>query len=227
MVEPPRGRDAAPNSTGDRAVLAELEKYREEDWFLSEPPSGLITITLDLDDQVCAIEESWNPQVKADERAWLTAYGAVASVLRFSAHSPTRRARETIRGVALGQEWSTLHWHLADEVERNDVVFKVEILGSMYGTTASAYLTVEAPEGLDVETVGEPIALLREYLIDHPLSEVATASHAAYSALAELAADPVFYEGGPDERTATQVATPLTVLKDLRRRGIVRAREVR
>ncbi len=206
----------------DQHVLSELARFRSEDLLLHGDggKSGALAITLDLDAEAHAIEEVWANAVPDKEMTWLAAYAAVTSVLQFAAHVPCWEQRETIRRLAAGNAWEVSEWDRSDDIDWADVRFEIEILGTAHGNAASAYLLTNVPDGLNVGEVGEPIALLREYLVRHPDPRVAIACSAAYEALAETT-DPLIGHIEDSARTDAQIVVPRSILRVLKREGLV------
>lgn len=206
----------------DQRVLSELARFRSEDLLLhgDEGKSGELTITLDLDSEAYAIEEVWADAVPGKEITWLAAYAAIASVLQFAAHVPCWEQRDTIRRLAAGNACEVSEWHRADSIDCVDVRFEIEILGTAHGNAASAYLLTKVPDGFNAGDLGEPIALLREYLIRHDDPRVATACSAAYDALAETT-DPLIGHIEDSARTDAQIVVPSSILRELKRYGLI------
>lgn len=206
----------------DRHVLNELARFRNEDLVLhgEEGKSGALTITLDFDSETYAIEELWATAVPDKEITWLAAYAAIVSVMQFAAHVPCWEQGDAIRRLAAGDAWEVSEWHRSEGLDWVDVRFEVELLGTAHGNAASAYLLTNLPDGLNVGDVGEPIALLREYLVSHRDARVATACSAAYDALADTN-DPLIGHIEDVARTDAQIVVPRLILRDLKREGLV------
>lgn len=203
----------------DEFVLDQLTQYRaiNDAIHSDKPPTLKLKITLDLEENIYAIDEEWCSDVSETDRAWLTAFAGVSSIMRFAAYLPPEVQREAINKLAAGTEWLIDTWFSADGAHWDDAIYEVEVYRLAHRQAAPAYVTASAPDGLTIAEVGEPIALLRRYLLAHSNPRVARACKAAYEKLSKCH-DPLIGDTSGKARVDAQILIPRDILRDLSRR---------
>lgn len=145
---------------------------------------GSISIGLDLEDYEFTIRTDWLSDIDADWIPYLHAHIAIMSIVRYIGHQEPENHDQLLHALAAGTDWDLDDWTEVDSLEWEDVWYEIELVEEISTKTFRAYLTADVPEGLDIGTIGEPIALLREFLINHEERSIALACGTAYHALA-------------------------------------------
>lgn len=195
-------------------LLAVLKEAREEEHSAEGGvPTGTVTVSLDLDERQVAIREEWLFEIDDEQRAWLTVFAGVCSVLRYAARFPAIEFSSTVRRISQGRAARITDWTHCEEVDHEDVWFEVEILGAPSQMAPGGYLLMSVPDDLTEMQMLEPVAFLRTYLLNHHDPKVAFASSLAFETLASLAGRGELRALALDDGLALQIETPAAVMR--------------